>query len=116
MPLLGFTKLKNKLLDGTKTQTIRKPRKHPIKVGDKLHIYWNLRMKSCEKLGEAIVTKIVRKQLWRICNEDAVKDGFENLEEFDKLFHEKLHPNSKMTDLFDVITFRWTLKLWELNS
>jgi len=31
-PLLSFTKLKDKLLDGSKTQTIRKKRKHPILV------------------------------------------------------------------------------------
>jgi len=77
MPLIGFTKLKEKLLDGSKTQTIRKPRKHPIKVGDKLFIYWKLRTKSCEKLGEGLVTKIVKKRFDRLTEEDAVKDGFE---------------------------------------
>jgi len=112
-PLLGFTKLKDKLFDGSKTQTIRKPRKHPIKVGDKLFIYWKLRTKGCEKLGEAIVTKIVSKSLVLITNEDAVKDGFKNLSEFDRLFHEEMHPFASMQDVFDVITFRWTLKFWE---
>lgn len=76
MPLLGFTKLKDKLLDGSKLQTIRKPRKIPLKVGDKLYVYWMLRTKNCEKLGEAKVTKIVRKKLRDITQEDAVKDGF----------------------------------------
>ncbi len=51
-PLLGFTVFKDKILDGSKTQTIRKPRKHPIKVGNKLYLYWHPRQKDCEKLGE----------------------------------------------------------------
>lgn len=113
MPLLGFTKLKNRLLDGSKLQTIRKPRKTPLKEGDKLFVYWKLRTKQCEKLGEAVVTKIVRKKLVEINNEDAVLDGFKNLSEFDRLFHEKMHPHASMQDEFDVISFRWTLKLWE---
>lgn len=115
-PLLGFTKQKDKLLDGSKTQTIRKPRKHPIKVGDKLYIYWKLRTKYCIKLGEATVTKIVTKKLVDITNEDAVKDGFINLSEFDRLFHEEMHPHASMQDEFDVISFRWTLKLWEESA
>lgn len=56
-PLLGFTVFKEKILDGTKTQTIRKLRKRPIKEGDKLYLYWYLRQKDCEKLGESICTE-----------------------------------------------------------
>lgn len=111
MPLLGFTKLKSKLLDGSKTQTIRRPRKYPINVGDKLYIYWKLRTKECEKLGEAIATKVVRKQLVDITNEDAIKDGFKNLQDFDEKFHAKMHPFASMQDKFDIITFEWTQKL-----
>jgi len=110
-PLLGFTKLKDKLLDGSKTQTIRKPRKHPLKVGDKLFVYWKLRTKDCEKLGEAVITNIVKKPLVDMTNEDAVKDGFSNLEEFDRIFHEQMHPHVDFFhDRFDVITFEWTTK------
>ena len=53
MALLGFTVFKDKLLDGSKRQTIRKLRKRPIKVGDRLHLYWHLRRKDCEKLEES---------------------------------------------------------------
>ena len=109
MPIIGFTKLLDKLMDGTKTQTIRKPRKRPLKVGDKLIIYWKLRTKECRKLGEAHITNIVRKKLVDITNEDAVKDGCKNLDEFDRLF-EKLHPDASMHDEFDIITFEWTKK------
>lgn len=111
-PLLGFTKLKSKLLDGSKTQTIRKPRKTPLKEGDKLFIYWKLRTKSCEKLGEAVVTKIVTKEISDFTHEDAVKDGFNSLEELDQAFF-KMHKEICSWTEFDIISFRWTLKLWE---
>lgn len=109
MPLLGFTKLKEKLLDGTKTQTIRKPRKYPIREGDTLYVYWKLRTNECEKLGDALVTKVVRKRLANIDNEDAMKDGFKDLKNFLELFR-MMHPKAKMTDWFDIIIFEWTKK------
>lgn len=57
MPLIGFSVMLDKLRDGSKTQTIRKLRKQPLKVGDKLYIYWKLRTKKCKKLGEGICTE-----------------------------------------------------------
>jgi hypothetical protein len=57
MPLIGFIVFKDKILDGTKRQTIRKIRNHPIKKGDKLYLYWHLRQKDCEKLLETICTE-----------------------------------------------------------
>lgn len=118
MPLLGFTKLKNKLLDGSKTQTIRKPRKHPIKVGDKLYVYWKLRTKECEKLGEAIITKIEHKSIYELTEEDAIKDGFENrydliqwvMENYSYLTPLVLPKERDQAFKFDVITFAWTSK------
>jgi hypothetical protein len=77
MPLLSFSVLKEKLLDGSKTQTIRTPRKHPLKIGDILFVYWKCRTKETEKLGESIVLKIVRKQVKDLTIEDAKLDGFE---------------------------------------
>ena len=53
MPLIGFTVFKEKILDETKHQTIRKLRKRPIQEGDILHLYWKLRTKQCERLGIA---------------------------------------------------------------
>ena len=107
MPLLGFTKLLDKLLDGSKTQTIRLPRKHPLKVGDRLFIYWMLRTKNCRKLGEGVITKIERKNIASMTNQDAVKDGFSNPQEL-SLGLKQLHPNiSEFTD-FDIISWKWT--------
>ena len=119
MPLLGFTKLLDKLLDGTKTQTIRKPRKHPLKIGEKLYIYWKLRTKECRKLGEAKITKIERKQFRYISEGDAMRDGFPRLIDFQRAFA-PMHPDILYTDSlgniqerypydgFDIITFEWT--------
>lgn len=58
MPLLSFTVFKEKILDGSKTQTIRKMRKHPIKMGDKLYLYWHCRQKDCEKIGVSVCTDV----------------------------------------------------------
>jgi hypothetical protein len=118
MPLLGFTVFKEKILDGTKTQTIRKMRKHPIKLGDHLYIYWHPRQKDCTKLGDAtcrdvfnirmsIVVETDRELFPRLSRfylkvlttaglmdikeltELAHKDGFENVQDMANWFHNK---------------------------
>lgn len=109
MPLLGFTKFKDKLLNGEKTQTIRRPRKRPLKVGDRLFVYFKLRTKECEKLGEAKVTKVVRKKLGNMTLEDAIKDGFSDRTALalalTKMHNLRYYP---FNEEFDVITFEWT--------
>lgn len=70
MVLLRFTKLTDKVRKGEKRQTIRLPRKNPIKLGDTLQVY------VLEKLGEAKVINIERKKLKDITMEDTLKDGF----------------------------------------
>lgn len=104
MPLLGFTVLKEKLLDGSKTQTIRMPRKRPFKVGDKLYVYWHPRQKDCEKLGESTIIKITTKTIGELDDLDAIKDGFDtNLQLIYALTH--LHKNLSLQTKVDVITF-----------
>lgn len=100
--------MKEKLLDGSKTQTIRKPRKYPIKLGDRLFIYWKLRTKECEKLGEGKVTKIMRKAFCQINEKDAVLDGFHGLGELIVGFREMHKPTHDT--FFDIITWEWTKK------
>lgn len=112
-PLLGFTKLKEKLLDGSKTQTIRKPRKRPIKVGDKLYVYWKLRTKECRKLGVGKVTSIVRKSILDITEEEAIKDGFDPLpcsSARNRLLiaFGQMYPKLPLKTQFDIITWKWT--------
>jgi hypothetical protein len=113
MVLLGFTVFKEKLLDGTKTQTIRLPRKkHPFKVGDELQVYWRPRTKQCEKLFDAVVTKIGRKCLANMTNEDAHLDGFEDdkdgtaIQKLALTLH-RLHPEADEWTMYDIVTFQW---------
>ena len=54
MPLIGFTEFKGMIEDGTKRQTIRALRKHPIKINDVLYLYWKLRTKQCEFLRKEL--------------------------------------------------------------
>lgn len=109
MTLLGFTKLLPKLLDGTKTQTIRKPRKHPFKVGMTVQIYWKLRTKQCRKLGEGIITKIERECIAKMTRQDAFLDGFDNVLEL-SLALLAMHPDCDELSSFDIITWKWTRK------
>ena len=76
MTAISFSVMKDKLLDGTKCQTIRKLRKRPVKVGDKIIVYWNQRSKNNEILGitECIEEKAI--DLKDVTLEDAEADGF----------------------------------------
>lgn len=132
MPLIGFTKFKEKLKDGRKRQTIRKLRKYPIKVGQTLYLYWKLRTKLCKKIGEEICTEEFKIQMqfyedwlhsgpvWRVdvlndsgfgmrtmmdfkVEELAKKDGFENALEMMRWFSKKHGDLNRIT--FQVI--RW---------
>ena len=55
---LSFSVFRDKILDGSKRQTIRGVRKHPIKEGEKLFMWWNQRSPQREKLGESKCIKI----------------------------------------------------------
>lgn len=105
MPLIGFTVLKEKILSGEKRQTIRKARKHPIKVGDTLYLYWHLRQKDCELLKVACCRETFRIPYGAFCNIDSIakRDGFKDSEELRAWFQKKHKPT--LDDLFDII--RW---------
>lgn len=130
-PLLGFTVFKEKILDGTKTQTIRKIRKNPIKVGDKLFLYWHPRQKDCEKLGEGICIEtfpiLIFEDYWfgkqrlfisehdgkifmptetERFKEIVTRDGFSNPEEM-LAFFKSYYP---LPEVFQVIRWRNILK------
>lgn len=106
MPLLGFTVFKEELLAGKKSQTIRLPRrKNPLKIGDKLYIYWKPRTKQCEKLGESVITDIKHLHLHEITGDLVTKDGFENKFRMDTFFIQKYGHRASWY-LWDVITFK----------
>jgi hypothetical protein len=112
MALLGFSVLKDKLQDRSKCQTIRLPRKQPFKVGEKVYIYWHLRQKDCEKLGEGIIQTIQRKRVTEFTNQDAILDGFEGGQLGSALWYcanalRKMHPETNEFSQFDIITWKW---------
>jgi len=49
---------RDEIMSGQKKQTIRKLRKNPIMVDDRLYLYWHLRQRDCEKLGEADCSQV----------------------------------------------------------
>jgi hypothetical protein len=113
MPLLSFSVLKEKLLDGSKTQTIRVPRKKPLRVGDKLYIWWKSRTKQKEKLGEGVIVAIYHKCIADMTESDAVHDGFAQGRGLSAKGHLattlwRMHPKTDTTSMFDVIKWKWT--------
>jgi hypothetical protein len=110
MPALSFSVHKNKIKSGAKRQSIRADRKNPIKIGDKLYLYWKQRSpKDCEKLGETKCTNIaavtITKDSYSIDSENlffntgkfsdelnlwmfAIADGFNNWQELIEFFKE----------------------------
>ncbi len=59
MPALNFkSQFAAAVESGAKQQTIRASRKHPIKVGDTLHLFTGMRTKACRKLRVATCTAV----------------------------------------------------------
>ena len=105
MSALNFKKqFVSKILSGEKRQTIRS-RKRPIKEGERLYLYTGQRTKHCQKIAESICSRtqniiISNYQLdsysrvfldcEQLCTahvkELAIRDGFENVEEFFEFF------------------------------
>jgi hypothetical protein len=101
MTLLNFKKdFVPLILDRSKPHTIRRERKHPIKVGDTLQLYYGLRTKSCILIGTAPCIRIqevdiypgnkvllneawlIDEQIWEL----ARRDGFSETSEFFNFF------------------------------
>lgn len=133
MPALNFKVFVDKVESGAKSQTIRPPRKYPVKLGDKLYLYIGMRTKNCRKLGEAVCSEIIPIgfTFWRgdfcffIKSEDIYiddlrimflkekdeiirRDGFRNLKEFQNFFIEtyKLESHPYYLNKFDIIRWR----------
>ena len=105
MALIGFTVFREKILDGTKTQTIRKPRKRPIKAGETLYLYWHARRLDCELLKVVQCSEVLVKKWGEMKNdlELAKRDGFSGLEDFRNWFVMHYNP----TDETEFIVIRW---------
>jgi len=118
MAILNFQKQFVPLIEsGEKRQTIRKARKHPIKVGETLYLYAGLRTKYVRKIGEykcKFIDKIKievlggiwingRRTIYYLDYLDsfAKSDGFKNWREMIQWF-EKYHGLS-----FEGILIKW---------
>ena len=111
LPALSFSDptLKEKVLDGSKRQTIRPLRKRPIKVGDILFLFYKQRTEECKSLGLAVCTEVFKVKFsgdryitnvrkvhsrgatggLRFERELARRDGFSNTAWMFEWFHER---------------------------
>lgn len=118
MPLISFSgetsqgPFWKQILEGKKTQTCRKPRKRPIKKGDKLRLYWKCRIPEHKKpihfIGEAICTKVERLRYKDFAYDEdfAQRDGFSNYVEMWGWFGA---PSIYGHERYDVIHFKISL-------
>jgi len=94
---IGFTgiteagRFDNQIKEGRKTQTIREPRKDGrphVKVGYLTKLYWKMRTKECYLIGLAEVMAYENITLFDVWfdEENALADGFKNLDEFRSWF------------------------------
>jgi hypothetical protein len=96
---LSFSVFRDKILDGSKRQTIRAVRKNPIKEGETLYMWWKQRSPQREKLGEAKCVKvspITITKLGASCPDPSIRfrslnlfaqaDGFNNWQELVEFF------------------------------
>jgi hypothetical protein len=105
--------------DGSKKHTIRRYRKHPTKVGDRLMLYTGQRTKQCELIAEvkctAVVPVVIYAELGRVVVNGrmlslddtlrfAVRDGFANEMEFFEFF--KRYPVDVRLNELEVIYWR----------
>lgn len=112
MPSLGFIVFKEKILNGTKRQTIRKyteadkkRKKNRFRYGVPLYLYWHLRQKDCEFLREETSKKalLLRWKDFKNDEEIAKMDGFDDARHMRWWFNMKHSPSDG--DLFWII--RW---------
>lgn len=106
MPAISFSVFREKLENGTKAQTIRKLRKHPIKVGDKLFIYWKKRSKNNKLLGVTECTWTRTTYLRNITNEEAILDGFDGRYALWQWFNKTYKPEDTIKAKWRIIRFK----------
>ena len=112
MPAISFSTLKDKILDGSKKQTIRPYSPHWMKwnKGDRLVGYWKMRTKGCEKLFESKFSENPFVIMWGdFTHELMLLDGFMSLKEAnDEWFIP--HYGSKKKGIFfwkSFVVIRW---------
>jgi len=96
--------------EGIKDQTIRTPRKNPIKVGDRLMLYWKqrtpVRLKPVHLIAYAECVEILTMRYIEFAYNDyiAQRDGFRNSRELRAWFGD---PYLYRDEIYNII--RWRL-------
>ncbi len=111
MVAISFSVLKEQILAGEKTQTIRRASPHWMKVqpGTTLHLFWKLRTPTCERLGEGPCTYRSDPIKFQDFDHDlAIRDGFTSLEEMQGWFRSTY---KKQAETQEYVVLRWDL-LW----
>jgi hypothetical protein len=106
MVALSFSVFLDKIIDGSKVNTIRQERKHPIKKGDRLQLYWKQRSPSEGfQIGDAICKEVIpitidsnaiimphsELVVPEALDQFARLDGFENWEGMRLFFNSRYH-------------------------
>lgn len=112
MPALNFQKrFAPRVRRGDKRQTIRRSRKRPWRLGDRVYLYTGMRTPACKRLGCGVVTLLLdvrierNKFSWRFANQKAAglnfrlsvtgrrdiarADGFRDYAELAEWFHRR---------------------------
>jgi len=110
MPAISFSTLKDKLLNGEKTQTIRPMRSDywlRFKKGDPVYGYWKMRTRECEKLFEGVLSEDpFAVNLWEFTDDLMIRDGFRSLDDaLDKWFV----PHYAVQGITRFVVLRWTV-------
>ena len=108
MPMISFSgetsqgPFWKQIQEGTKTQTVRRPRKRPIQEGDTLQLYWKVRVPKDKKpihlINTAVCTRVRSLTYIDFAFDDAFakRDGFRDHHELQEWFGNPfLHPNTE---------------------
>lgn len=108
MPIISFGSQDVDLITGKKNLTIRKLWKTPLKIGDRLHCYWNLVSKEKRKIFEAEVTgiELIKFKDLKENDEIAKQEGYEDSKSMIKEFKKMYASNIKNDDVFQIIYFK----------
>ena len=127
MVAISFSVFKKKIKTGKKRQTIRPYSSKRFKQfvrNRNIQLYWKMRTKHCEKLGDAILAAIYNVRLtkdgimafvdgkWIALNSDLIAqyDGFENYQEMLKWFCDKYHVSVEELANMPFMLIRWNLR------
>ena len=116
MPIISFGSQNINIITGKKNMTIRRLWKKPLKVGDRLHCYWNVVSKEKKKIFEAEITDLYLIPFKDLKNNNdlAKEEGYEDAESMVKEFKKMYVDGLKDDDIFQVIYFeKLDIKDWE---